>query len=254
MKYTLLEMTQLILSSMDSDEVDSINDTTESLQVANVIRTAYFDMVTRSALPEDFSPFNLDASTSASPTKMSLPVNYANVDRILYNKETLTDTAQRWETVSYLSLPEFQRRMYALDETDTVHVGTYNLTVNGSTIPILYVKDEAPQFYTTFDDNTILFDSIDTAVETSLASIKSQGFGRRIKVFTMADSFTPELDDDQFPLLVNEAKSLAWAELKQTVHQKAEQSARRLKISQQKIKQAIKGCAAFDELPNFGRK
>jgi len=33
MKYTLLKMVQLILSAMDSDEVNGISDTVESLQV-----------------------------------------------------------------------------------------------------------------------------------------------------------------------------------------------------------------------------
>jgi len=37
MKSTVLDMTQSILSGLGSDEVNSISDTTESLQVAEVI-------------------------------------------------------------------------------------------------------------------------------------------------------------------------------------------------------------------------
>jgi hypothetical protein len=44
-KMTLLEMTQDILSDMDSDEVNSINDSVESLQVAQIIKTTYFNIV-----------------------------------------------------------------------------------------------------------------------------------------------------------------------------------------------------------------
>ena len=43
----------------------------------------------------------------------------------------------------------------------------------------------------------------------------------------MADSFTPDLDANLFPLLLNEAKSLAFVEIKQSSNPKAEQYARR---------------------------
>ena len=52
MKYTLLEMTQDILSNMSSDEVNSISDTTESLQVATIIKQKYFDLISRVNRPE----------------------------------------------------------------------------------------------------------------------------------------------------------------------------------------------------------
>ena len=41
MKYTLLAIVQEILSDMDSDEVNSIDDTVESQQVASIVRSAY---------------------------------------------------------------------------------------------------------------------------------------------------------------------------------------------------------------------
>ena len=42
---TLLEIVQDILSDMDSDEVNSINDSVESLQVAQIVKTAYYNIV-----------------------------------------------------------------------------------------------------------------------------------------------------------------------------------------------------------------
>jgi hypothetical protein len=50
-KYTLLELTQRILESMDSDEVDSIEDSPESLAVANIIKECYFDILGKLDLP-----------------------------------------------------------------------------------------------------------------------------------------------------------------------------------------------------------
>jgi len=39
MRYTLLELTQDVLSSLDGEEVTSINDTTESTQIVKIIKS-----------------------------------------------------------------------------------------------------------------------------------------------------------------------------------------------------------------------
>jgi hypothetical protein len=253
MKYTLLELSQIIASSMDSDEFDSINDTTESLQIANVVRTCYFDLVNQGNYPEDLVLFNLTETSDATPTRMTLPTTIGSLKWLKYNIEDLTDTDQNWQIMRPLSLEDFLNRMHRLAESED-EVETYDLTIGSSTIPIMYLDDKYPEYYTTYDDNSVLFDSVDTDTEDFLRSTKTQGYGRKLQTFTMEDSFTAPLDDDQFALLLQESKSLAWAELKQTPHAKAEQSARRHKISQQMNKKAIKLYKAFDELPYFGRK
>ena len=62
MKYTLLQLVQTIASSMDSDEVNSISDSTESLQIANIVRSVYYDLINRAKLPEHFTLVTLEAS------------------------------------------------------------------------------------------------------------------------------------------------------------------------------------------------
>jgi len=69
----------------------------------------------------------------------------------------------------------------------------------------------------------------------------------------MADSFEPDIDPEQVPLLLNEAKSLAYFELKQTPHVKAEQEAKRQWSSLQKDKSVDNKPSYFDQLPNYGR-
>src|SRR5690349_4041219 len=62
-KYTVLQLTQSILSSMNSEEVNSINDTPEALQVANCIKTAYEDIVGPANLIGDFDTFQVSNAT-----------------------------------------------------------------------------------------------------------------------------------------------------------------------------------------------
>jgi hypothetical protein len=44
-KMTLLEMTQSILSAMDSDPVDSIDETVESIQVADIVKESFTNLL-----------------------------------------------------------------------------------------------------------------------------------------------------------------------------------------------------------------
>ena len=59
MRYSLIELVQRILESMDSDEVDSISDTVESLAVANSGKECYFDIISNLDLPEKVDIFQL---------------------------------------------------------------------------------------------------------------------------------------------------------------------------------------------------
>ena len=123
-----------------------------------------------------------------------------------------------------------------------------------------FINDKAPVYYTTVDDNTVIFDSYDSAVDSTLQSSKTVCSGSRATVFAEEDSTVLNLQPHQFALLLNEAKSLAWEELKQTRHIKAETTARRNWIHQIKTKESIpvgeftKGTSFFEKLPNFGRK
>ena len=254
MQYTLLQLVQAIASSMDSDEITSINDSTESLQIATVVRTAFYDIISRTSIPENMSPFNLTASgDSTKPVLMTLPTNVIKLVFLKYNKRQLVDTFPLWEDVCYLPFKEFLDYTYRYN-TSNSDVGSFTHTVNGATITFLYKNSVAPLYYTTFDDSTVVFDSYDVDVDQTLDSTKTLGYGLLKIDWTMSDSFVPPLDEPQHELLLNEAKSLAWAELKQTNHAKAEASARRQWIKTQSSKIAFRDFKDLDQLINFGRK
>lgn len=254
MKYTLLELVQEVLSSMDSDEVNSITDSTESLQVAKVIRSTYFSILERANLPEHYGLVNLTASgDSTKPVQMTLPSDVNELLWLKYNKETATDTDLNMVPVDYMALPDFLSMTYMLSESDT-NVDTMTHTAGAHSYTFMYRNDKAPDYYTAFDDGTLIFDSYDNTVDTTLQSSKTLGYARLVIPFTMSNTFTPDLDENQFNLLLNEAKALAWAELKQAQHAKAEQTARRGWVTLQKNKEAVDKRSFFDKLPNYGRK
>src|SRR5688572_23201396 len=121
MKYTLLELTQAVLSSMDSDEINSITDTVESQQVVQVIKTVYDDIISRAGLESNKAPFNLVPTTDPlAPVMMTKPDNIDRINFIKYNTQDVDDTAPVWADVHYLPFMDFVDfiHQYDLDETN----------------------------------------------------------------------------------------------------------------------------------------
>lgn len=262
MKYTLLELTQAVLGSMDSDEINSINDTVESQQVVEVIKTVYDDIISRGDLTTNKTPFNLTASTDPlKPILMTKPLGIERIEWIKYDIRKLGDTVPAWTNMTYLPAMDFIDYMHAGNPTDS-NMESFAHGIDSYVLTFTYRNDIAPHYYTSFNDNDIFFDSYDAAVDSTLQSSKSLCYGLKITSFQKTDSFVPELQPQQFALLLNEAKSLAWTELKQTVHAKAEQSSRRNWRHLQKTRREVPNTSSnvldnahnFNRLPNFARR
>lgn len=254
MKYTLLQMVQSILSSMDSDQVNSIDDTAESQQVADIIKTTYYDLLPSLNLPEHFNMFELNAANSSAPVIMYVPDTVMQVDWVKYDCTTTGPSDIR--QLDYWPLKDFLDSMYSLTSTDS-NVTSFSFNSHGShTLPLMCINDEFPSRYTTFNDNTLIFDAYNSSVDAHLQKNKTVCYGQTIPEWTATDNFTPNLDPKQFTLLLNEAKGQAFIELKQTVNAKAEKRARRGWINSQKTKENVSGTyqGKMTNSYNFGRK
>jgi len=254
MQYTLLDYVQHVASSMGSDAVNSINDSIESQQIKLVVKKAYFDLISRITIPEHHTLFNLNGSgDNTKPTLMYIPNTISKVLEVRYDKHLYGDPAPLYSPVTFMARDKFFDYLYRLNPDDSL-VGSFTHTIDSSTITFLYHNNKAPNFYTTFDDSTIIFDGYDNTVDTTLTPAKTWCYGRKVIPWVDSDSFIPNLDEPMCQLLLSEATSLAWAEMKQTQHSKAEQSARRLWIRSQSSKKAIDVESDFCKLPNYGRK
>ena len=254
MKYTLLELVQMAANSISSDEVNSINDTVESRGLAEMARTVYFDIITRADLPEHYSLVNLTASGDIlKPVVMTVPDDVDEILWVEYDVQTVDDPVITMRKITHLELEDFLHLQYSLD-LGSATVSTFTEVVGTNTFTIPYATDIAPKYYTSFDDHTLIFDSYDAAIDTTLQSSKTLCKARLSIPFTMSDSFVPDMDDAQFQLFVNELKSMAWAEYKQAQHAKAEMNAKRQWTRLQKTMYEVEHLSSFDRLPNYGRK
>lgn len=248
-KMNLLEITQDILSDMDSDEVNSINDSVEALQVAQIIKTTYYNIIDGKDYAFLYELFQLQASgTDDRPTHMKLPDDIIDLKYIKYNNKKTDEAKDLYQIVEYKLPEEF---MAIVDVRDSTATNIKKVTdTTGITLNIL--NDKCPQYFTSFDDENIVFDSYLSTIDTTLQNTKSQCHGKRSVAFTLSDTFTPDLPVQMFTYLLNEAKSAAFLTLKQMANQKAEQisTKQRRRMSQDAWKlQDEKGIM----YPNYGR-
>tara|TARA_R110000796_G_scaffold26162_1_gene72975 strand:+ start:8408 stop:9133 length:726 start_codon:yes stop_codon:yes gene_type:complete len=219
MRTTLLKIVQSILNDMDSEAVNSISDTIEAQQIGSIVEDTYYNMISAREIPEHNKLMTLTAlSNTARPTHFSYPTNTKNIERIEYNIGTVA--AKDFRTIDFVEPTTFLDRM----DEEALLVST----IDGS-ISIFVSSDVPPSYYTSFDDEYLIMNSYDSAVETTLQSSKVRAVGSTYPTFSQTDSFEPDLDNTLLPLLLAEAKSACFSLFKGGSDPKVEQAARRLK-------------------------
>ena len=103
----------------------------------------------------------------------------------------------------------------------------YQVVTDPSGINIVIRNDRAPDYYTSFDDENLVFDSFNATLESNLQESKTQAMAYVMPDFTLSDEFVPDLPTELFPALLAEAKSVAFTRIKQMADQKSEQQSRR---------------------------
>ena len=229
-KLTLLEMVQSIMSDMSSDAVTSINDTDEALQVASIIHDVYDQLVTGQNIPEHKALAQLTNAGSTAKVFMKIPDSVYRVETFKYNKIADGDTDAAWGEVCYLSPESFMNILTRRTTTDSNVVSATDPT---SSIALdMILNDQAPTYWTTFDDHYIVCDAYDAVVDTTglLASKTLCWAVVKPTDWTVSDSFVPDIDATFFPLLLAEAKSTAFINLKQQANPKIDKQARNQKV------------------------
>lgn len=247
MKRTLLDMVQEILNDLDCDEVESIDDTVESEQVTSIIKSAYYAMMSNRDWPHLRRSIQVTGlGDTTKPTHMKLQDGIKELCFINYNKVKNGETRKRYEEIEYLQPDHFLHKtnLRNNDESDTVAI-----TDNGG-IEILIKNDTPPKYYTSFDDEYLVFDSYDSTVDTTLQESKVQAMAYVMPDWNSEDTFIPDLPENAFTALVEEAKSRASFRLKQVADQKAEQEAGR---QNRWLARKARRVAGGIQYPNYGR-
>ena len=248
MKKTLLEIVQSILNDLDSDEVNSIDDTVEASQVAQIVRSCYEELISNRNWPHLKKLVQLEASGElAKPNYMKLPDGIKELISFKYNKQDVGETKIQYLDVTYKYPDEF---LTLINNRNSTNANVQTVT-DKSGVSLLILKDKTPEYWTSFDDEYLVCDSYDADVDSTLQKSKTQAIAYIEPVWQQDDSFIPDLPSEAFSLLIEESKSTAFLVLKQMANQKAEQKANRQQRWLSRKAWQAKGGIRF---PDYGRK
>jgi len=224
MKLTLLEMVQDILNDMDSDNVNSIDDTVEAQQVAQILKTCYHEMMTNRNWPHQRKLVQLEALANPSrPNYLYLPENVKELETFSYDKRKFGEVDPRIDVVKFKEPDDFLRYVSLRKESNDNVIPVTDFS--GSTL--LIINDTAPTYWTSFDDTYIITDSYDAGVDTTLRKSKTQCLAYVYDSWVHEDDAIPVMPASAFSGYLEEAKSTAFFVIKQMANQKAEQKASR---------------------------
>lgn len=211
-RMTLLEIVQRTLDAMNHDNVNSISDTIESRQIADEARVVYYELMDREDWPHLVKLLQLQALPGiAYPNYLKIPEDVVRIDEIKYEATTADDTRRQFRSIEYLEPNEFLDMIYLRNSDDT-NITTVD-DINGT--PLFILNDAPPTYWTTFDDEHVVFDSYDSEVSDTLLEAKSLCLVKQIPTWTESDTFIPDMPDQMFSTFVAEVTAAAFTYWKQ---------------------------------------
>lgn len=165
---------------------------------------------------------------------------------VFYDQKRDASDRKKLEPIEYLTPEEFLHRSNSLNETKT----NVDLVTDFGGAVFKIRNDIPPRWWTSFDDEYIVFDSYDSSVEATVQNANAQSTGYIEKVFTFSDNFVPSLPSEAFASLLAEAKSMAFTVLRQEANAKVEQEAQRQRTWLSRKAWTAKGGVKY---PDYGR-
>lgn len=221
MAKTLLEYVQSSLSAMESDQVDTINDTLEAMDHANLLKEVYYEVLARQDWPFMRRPLTLDAAADPTqPTSFTIPDAVKLIEELAYN---ISETGSyKRGCLEYVEPGCFVRQVQASEDATNAQ-----LVELGDSIKVWVATDRMPRIWTSFDDVTVVMDAVDQDIESTLQTAKLQGFGIVLPDFTIEDDFVPTIPYNMEPLLQAELTRRAFKLWKQIESTSDEEIAKR---------------------------
>ena len=212
-KMTLLEITQAVLASMDSDDVNAIDDTEESIQVAGEIRFAYEELMSQKEWAHLNSVCNLTSLGDTSrPTTIALDDSIAVITGMNYEVTDTGDANRSFSDILYQEPKLFLKNARQLGSGDA------NVEVSVQDGVEFFVKnDTMPTHWTSFDNENVVMNNYKNTVESTLQGDKATVECTKHSEWTEEDTFIPDLPEKMFPLLLAASKEACHLYFKQQV-------------------------------------
>lgn len=245
---TLLEIVQSVLSSMNSDEVNSINDTVESTQVTLVAKEVYLDFMSQDEWPHLMRDGELDSLGDITrPNFLKIPASVYRVKQIKYNITDTGDLDTEYRFIEYLAPKDF----IALTDGNKTSESNVDIITTSNSTELFVITDEHPRWWTTFDNSLVTFDAYKKTEDTTLQGSKSKCLFYELPTWVNSDTAIPDIDERFFPAYL--------ADVKRTCHQYFRQQPsiideERTRRGVAMIRQNAERIESGDKRAKFGRR
>ena len=212
MSMNLQEMTERVAEFVNADKVDSIHDSDESYKIATIIKETFEEMILSKEIQTALELFHLQSSSNASAkTCLVLPDEALTIDIVKYTHKD-----------GKIYSPEYMEPMEFIDWTlgmDTTNEAVETVTDKETGAVYNIRTDKDPSFYTIISGKYLIFDSYNSDFENTLQGRHCLCYGHTLPAFEMKDEFVPDLQEQQFPILLSRAKTAADMELRGNLNQ-----------------------------------
>lgn len=228
-KLTLLQIVQKTMEALNLDEINSISDSPDSEQIAQIAQDSYYELLNQADWPHTIRLEQLESVADADhPNYLRIPDETTRIDDFKYDA-TLTDDDDlpvdliEIKSVQWLAPVQFlkmtQSRNTELDEIETI------TDFNGVRYHVY--NDRSPSYWTSFDDVYVVCDAYNSEVESTLQGNKSQALMKWIEDVVITDDTLISAPSHFFQTWLAETKSTAFIYMKQETSPKDEQRSRR---------------------------
>ena len=250
-KDTVLAIVQQILSDADGDNVNSISDTTESMQCGDLVKDVFDQIVEGYDLTLHNTLQRLSPTGSSTPTIMERPEGFHNIQYVKYDKKVTAAGDQNFQDVDYITPYEFMTRTSRRPIGDSQYEA---MTLPDSGHIVIVRNNQAPSYYTVLDGyDDLVFDSYDFALESNLQSSKSLAYGTLKPTLTVADATVPNLPQHLMVLLRREVRAMYFDLYKDGLTSEVDRTRRRAEVRAQRQRRMIKD-TDNQTGPDYGRK
>lgn len=254
-RYTLLQMIQEVAASLNADEITTLDESIEAVDIKRVVLQALESISTRREWYWRQHKLRAGTIPSAGSLRvvMNLPSDCDTIEEIKYQSSADVSSLLSYKPLTYLFPEEFLALVASRNPTDP-NVDT--IATLPDSRPIYIYNNKAPQYYTQFAEGQIVCDSynqdvdptgIDAAKTMVLCTVNIDTSGA-----TLA-SWVPDIPTRFFPLWLAESIAAASVLLRQMDNGRAEREARRLMIDLTEFnEQAL--AARTDQGVNYARR
>lgn len=213
MKLTLLQVINTYMDFTDGFRISTIDDGLEAQQVASIAEKVFYDLDN-----DVFGNRQLESlvqleslADSEKPNYLKLPTNASDIrhDVVMYNTSQSNSEVLMNEMV-YITPLEF------LEKVGNIKAKTTNVLItDASGYKFRIATNKAPEYYTSFDDEFLVFDSYDKIADDTLQASKSGVITQIDRSFTQSDSYIIDFPEWFHPTYLNSVMAEASAALRE---------------------------------------